>query len=204
MKLLRYLLLFGKSSAGTILSPYVTYRSLAFSSGNLPQTVFIYFLIFIYFLLSSLLKNGLANPYLLTLRLNLLIFAFLMGLATVLMLFYLGAKIFKTEFNLGRIFKLWSFSFWPTLIWFTFTSVMSVILPPPRSLTLMGKTYSFVYLALSLTLLFWKLILYYLTLRFALKFDLFKIIFYSFISFPILLGFSLLMYSLRIFKIPFI
>lgn len=197
--------LFLRNSFGIFSNPYVTFRGISLSESSKNQIVFIHALVFIYFFLSSIVKTGLRNPYLLTLKFNSLYFSSYFGFIMMLFLFFTAYKLVSREnFPFNRLLTLWSYTLWPTLFWFFFTSLMYLILPPPRTFTYPGKVYSLVYLAFSLTILFWKLILYYLTLRFGLRFDLYKIILSSLIILPAVFAFSVFMYRLSIFKIPFL
>jgi len=203
--MLRPLSLFLKNSLGLIVNPYVTIRELSIKTENFSQILFIHFFVFLYFFLSSIVKTGLHNPYFLTLKFNSLYLASYFGFALMIALFFLSFKLLKShDFFLVNLIVLWSYSLWPTLLWFFFTSILYLLLPPPRTFSYPGKIYSLFYLSVSLTLLFWKFILYYLTLRFGLKFDLVKIIVSSSVIFPFVVAFSWLMYRLSVFKIPFI
>ena len=205
MFLVKSFFLFLRNSLGTINNPYTTFREISVSSKYLSQILFIHLLVFFYFLSSSVLKTGLHNPFLLTVKFNSLYISSLLGFLLMTGLFLLGFKLINHQkFPTSRIIILWSYSLWPTLYWFFFTSLMYIILPPPRTFSYPGKLYSLFYLALSLTLLLWKIILYYLTLRFGLRLDLYKIILISAIIFPVITVFSFIMYELSIFKIPFI
>lgn len=196
---------FLKSSYGILNKPYITYRQIAVSQIGALQIIFLHLFILLFFIASSALKTGIKNPFLLTLRFNSLYLSFIAGFFLMIFLFKIVLRLFSKErFPLNKMVVLWSYSLLPTLLWFVFTSIMYLLLPPPRTLTYPGKIYSLVYLIISTSLLFWKLILYYLTLRFGLKFDLIKIVVASLIIFPVITVFSLLMYSLTIFKIPFI
>ena len=199
------LILFLRNSVGLVFKPYITYREISVSQKGYQQVFFIHFLVLIYFLASSVLKTGLRNPFLLTLKFNSLYFSAYIGFFLMIGLLYLCAKLIRLkDYSVNKLILLWSYSLWPTLCWFFFTSLLYLLLPPPRSLTYLGKTYSLLYLVSSLTILFWKIILYYLTLRFGLRLELFRILLLSSIIFPSIAVFSIIMYRLSIFKIPFL
>jgi len=198
-------ILFLRNSFGTVINPYQTFRSISVENAEIRQGIFIHIIILFYFLSVSILKTGIRNPYLLTMKFNVLYFSFLVGFLIMLGLFFIFFRLLKKNiFPFITVFLLWSYSLLPTFFWFLFTSVLYLFFPPPRTLTYPGKIYSLSYLVLSLTLLFWKIILYYLTLRFALRLDLFKISLISLFIFPLIFLYSLLMFRLGIFKIPFI
>lgn len=204
LKSLRFLILFARNSFGCLNHPYVTYRSLSLEKTKQGQTVYIFILTLAYFAFASLLRTGLRNPYLLTFKFNSLVMGGLIGFLGTIFLFYILGKIFFGKKKLKTLFILWSYSLLPTIIWFFVTSLMYLILPPPRTLSIWGKMYSLVFVAFSLAVLLWKIILYYLTLRFGLRLDLFKIIIVSAFFTLFLFGYSLLMYKYGIFRIPFI
>ncbi len=204
IKVFRLFILFGRNSAGSLNQPYITYRKLSDEKTDAWQTVFIFLFCLVYFAFASLVRVGVRNPFLLTVKFNSLLLSAGVGFLLVILLLSLAAKIFGQSVTLKATFTLWSFSLLPTIIWFFVTSILYIILPPPRTLSIWGKAYSFLYIAFSLALLFWKLILYYLTLRFSLRIDMVRIFFISLIIFPSLFAYSLLMYKLGIFRIPFI
>lgn len=197
-------LLFIKNVFGCLNSPYTTYRTLAKNENLNFQSVFIFLLVLMYFLFASLLRVGVRNPFLLTVKFNMLILGFVIGfLGMVLFLHYIG-KFAGGKSQINTIFNLYSFTLLPTTVWFLATSLLYVFLPPPRSFTIFGKLYSVFYITFSLSVLFWKLILYYLTLRFAQRLDFVKILLVS-IPVSMLIGiYSLIMYHAGVFRIPFI
>jgi len=204
LKAFRLLIFFGKNLVGCINKPYVTYRKLTDEKTDPWQILYIFILVVGYFTFASLLRTGMRNPFLLTIKFNSLFLAFIIGFLLTVLLFVLVGKIVGSQVQPKTIFVLWSYSLLPTIIWFFVTSVLYVILPPPRTLTFLGKIYSVIYVAFSMALLWWKLILYYLTLRFGLRIDLFRITLVSTLVIPCLVGYSLLMYRMGIFRIPFI
>lgn len=197
-------LLFVRNSVGCFNNPYVTYRRLTQEKTAVMQTIFIFITAFLYFLFVSMLRTGIHHPLILTLRLNVLLINSLIGFIGMILLIYMLGKFLKTHGVIKSIFILWSYTLIPTLVWFIVTSILYLLFPPPRTFTIWGKIYSIVFIAFSLGILFWKLILFYLTLRFALKTDLFKIGAISCIIFPLIIFFALFSYQLKIFRIPFI
>ncbi|KKS46879.1 hypothetical protein A3J20_06945 [Candidatus Gottesmanbacteria bacterium RIFCSPLOWO2_02_FULL_42_29] len=206
MNYLYGLVIFIRNTIGIIRNPYSTYRKIATSeNSNLNQTFCLYLLVVAYFLLTSLIRIGLKNPYLLTVKFNLLTIGSASGFLLMIFLFYALGKLWQVpSFKLDRVIVLWTYSLWPTLLWFTVTALLYRLVPPPRTWTLSGGSLSIVFITYSLTLLFWKLILFYLTLRFALKLDLFKGIISVFLIVPPVAIYSLICYKMGIFRIPFI
>lgn len=204
LKILKLFILFGKNTWGCINRPYITYRRLSGKTVNPGQTIFIFILAIGYFTFASLLRTGMRNPYLLTIKFNSLLAGGMIGFLGIVVCFFILGKLVKVNVQLLTVFVLWAYSLLPTIIWFFFTSFMFLLLPPPRTLSIWGKLYSVFFMAFSFAVAFWKLILYYLTLRFALRLDLFRIVFISMILTPIFAGYSVLMYRLGIFRIPFV
>lgn len=197
-------IVFGRNVVGCINSPYITYRKLSKDSTDIRQTLFFSILIVIYFSFASFLRLGLSSPFLLTLNLNILLFSGFIGFLGMILLIFILGLLFKRQGSLRSVYTLWSFSLLPTLTWFFFTSVMYVLLPPPRTPSFLGKIYSVFFIAFSLSLFIWKIILYYLTLRFSLRLDLFRAGAISAIIAPVIVVYSLIMYKLGVFRIPFI
>lgn len=98
----------------------------------------------------------------------------------------------------------WAYTVLPTTLWFLATSILYVVLPPPRTTSIAGVTFSIVFLVFSATLFLWKLTLGYLTLRFGLKLDLARILVVVGVVSPVVAAWSWGMYRLGIFKVPFL
>lgn len=187
---------------GSINKPYATYRMLP--TQDPYQLLILFSIIGAYFFFVSPVKLRTFHPFLLTVNATRL---FTVTVATFILVcfFLLGAgKVLKREVNLRAVLLTWSYSLVPTLLWFLATSLFFVILPPPRQETLPGRVVSLLFISFSLSLFFWKGLLYYLTLRFALKLDLVRIVGVSLVFFPLLALYSLLMYHLGIFRVPFV
>ena len=206
MKLILFLsklfLDFLKNMWGSIQRPYETYRSLGKQD---PYQLLIHVsLVAAYFFFISPIKLRTLHPLILTLNASRLFTTALATYLLVCFLFLILAKLLKSEANLRAVLLCWGYSLVPTLLWFFTTSIFYILLPPPRHETVPGRIFSIVFITFSLSLFFWKGILYYLTLRHALKLDLVKIIIVSAIFLPLLGVYSLWMYSLGIFRVPFV
>lgn len=99
---------------------------------------------------------------------------------------------------------LWGYSLIPTVIWFFVTSLLYIVLPPPRTSSVQGVLFSIFFLVFSITLFFWKATITYLTLRFGLRLDLSRILVVLVVTIPLLVLYSIGMFRLGIFRIPFI
>lgn len=203
-QILRASILFCRNTVGCINNPYITYRRLAGEKTEWGSTIYILLLSVVYFFFASLVRTGLRNPFLLTIQFNTLFLGGLLGfLFFVLSLFLLGRLVGSTG-SLKSLCILWAYSLLPTLMWFFTTSFLYILLPPPRTVSFLGKLYSVLFFSFSLALFLWKVILYYLTLRFGLRIDLPRIMFVSVAVALEVVGFSLIMYRLAIFRIPFL
>jgi hypothetical protein len=184
---------------GLIFFPYKTVRRLSFEDDYF-QIFFIFFFIFCYFKFAYFLKN---KPYPATLT----FLIFLVNLFLTLEFFYrLGLIINKKrkDISFQSLFITFSYSLLPTLFWFSSVSLLYIILPPPRTTSFLGISFSIFFLAFSLSLLAWKLILVFLSLRFSLKLNFYQIIYLLILYLIWFLPYSVILYRFRIFKIPFI
>ncbi|MCL4338414.1 YIP1 family protein [Patescibacteria group bacterium] len=200
----RLLFFFTKNLIGCFNTPYLTYRKLLGEKSGIYQTGFIFILVISYFIFASALRVGVHSPLLLTLRLNLLLFSAAIGFIAMLFVIFMLGKTIGSSGRFIDVYKLWSFTLIPTIVWFFTTSLLYIIIPPPRTLSFLGKLFSVVFIAFSVSVFLWKAILYYLTLRFALRLDLAKIGFMTVVILPLLVVYSVLMYKLGIFRVPFI
>jgi len=194
---------FGRNLVGIITRPYETYRRIV-GRGTLWELVYIGVILVLYFATAAIVKTSLFRPFLLTRQFVLLGAATAVTFLLAVSLFWQVGRWFGAKGNFRGLILGWGYSLVPTLVWFWMTSLLYVALPPPRTTSLLGIVFSIVYLLISATLLFWKIILSYLTLRFGLRLDIVKIIGVSAIVLPILVAYSYGMYRLGIFRIPFI
>lgn len=200
----RRLVIFSRYVLGVINNPYITYRKLSDAKSSRSHVIFIFLLVLFYFTLTGLIRSGISNPYLLTYKFNLLTGAFLLGFTGLIGVFYLSGIFFQKNPSLKVLTVLWSYSLLPTIFWFFLTSLLYIVIPPPRTFSIPGKIFTIFFTAASIALAIWKAILYYLTLRFGLKFDLARIIFTTIFMVPLIILYSFKMYQWGIFRIPFI
>ncbi len=187
---------------GSVRSPYSTYRKL--TEDDPYQLLFIFFLCALYFFFISPIRLHTLHPFLLTVNTARLFTASLGAYIVICGFFLAVGRLLKSTASLRAVLLTWGYSLIPTLVWFFTTSVFYVILPPPRTETDLGRLASLTFISFSLSLFFWKGLLYYLTLRFALKLDLPRILIMSIVFFPLLMIYSLVMYNLGIFRVPFV
>jgi hypothetical protein len=106
--------------------------------------------------------------------------------------------------RLQRMVKTWAYTLLPTLIWFYSTLLFYFLVPPPRTTSLLGKSFSIFYIAFSGSLLVWKLILSYLSIRFSLRVHLYRIIYYLLLYFAFSIPLWIFLYNSGISRIPFV
>ncbi|VVA44057.1 conserved membrane hypothetical protein [Candidatus Roizmanbacteria bacterium] len=184
---------------GLIFNPYKTMRHIS-EEKDIYQPTLIITVIFIYFKFIYYLRDKI---YPATFVYILFIINFLLTVA----FFYLLSKLFtknKKEIKLSSFIFTFVYSLFPTLIWFLSTSILYIFLPPPRTFSLMGKGFSIFFIAYSLSLLIWKLILVYLAVRFSLKQNFFRIIFMLIFYLIWFIPYSIFLYQFKLFRIPFI
>ncbi len=194
---------FGRNLVGIVTRPYETCRRIV-EHGNIGEFAFVVALILCYLLTVSLVKQSLFEPFLLSRQFITLASATGLTLILAVSLFWGVGRLLRATTNLRGLIVGWGYSMIPTLLWFWITLLLYIILPPPRTTRFFGVAFSIVYLIVSAILLFWKVILSYLTLRFAFRMDLVKIVLLSAIVLPILGFYTVGMYRLGIFRIPFI
>lgn len=201
--LLKSTILFVQNTYGTITAPYKTYRRLA-PSKHYEQMLPLAGLIILYFWWASAVRVGIRHPFILTKSWILTSAAaeitFILAIGGI----YLISRTIGAIGEIREIILPWSYSLLPTLAWFYINSFSFFILPPPRTESFAGQLFSFLFIVGSLSLFLWKGILYYLTLRFGMKLDLLRILGVSAIIFPAGIAYSILMYKLGIFRVPFI
>lgn len=200
--LIKTVLLWMKNTWGSIHKPYQTYRGLI--NEDLDQLLVLFTLIAAYFFLVSPIRLRTFHPFLLTVNAGKLFTASLCGYLVTVGVLYFTGKAVGGKPKHEALFLAWGYSLMPTLVWFLVTSVTYVLFPPPRTETVMGKTFSLLYLTFSISLFLWKGVLFYLTLRFAIKLDLARIILVSGVFFPFLGLYAYIMYGLGIFRVPFV
>lgn len=195
---------FGKNIIGIIQKPYQTFRSISLRKPFI-QLYFIAMLIFIYLSLSTLAKESLkANPLFLSKSLVEIGLVICLSYFLVSQLLYRIGKIIGGVGLLSNFMLLWAFSLLPTLSWFLLTTIFYVLIPPPRTSSIGGMSFSFLFMVFSAACFLWKGILYYLSLRIGLHLSAIKIGTLSVVVLPLLFLYSYLLFKLKIFGVPFI
>lgn len=194
---------FGRNTIGLVVRPYETYRRIV-DRGSLWELVYIAVLAILYFGLASMVKVAAFRPFLLTKQFVLLGAAAMTTYVFVVVAVWVVGQRIGGKGTFGGVVLGWAYTMLPTTLWFLATSILYVVLPPPRTTSIAGVTFSIVFLVFSATLFFWKLTLGYLTLRFGLKLDLARILLVVAVVSPVMGAWSHGMYRLGIFKVPFL
>ncbi|MEK7587509.1 MAG: YIP1 family protein [Patescibacteria group bacterium] len=194
---------FVQNIVGIVFRPYETYRRLV-ARRSLWELVYLGAFLAGYFALASVVKTSAFRPFLLTRQFVVLAAgAGATYLGAVGMIWVIGKKL-GGKGTLAGVMVGWGYTLVPTLVWFFATSLLYVVLPPPRTTSAAGIVFSIVYLIFSATLFWWKLILAYLTLRFGLRLDLQRIAIVALAAVPVVAVYSVGMYWLGIFRVPFL
>ncbi len=178
-------IVFGRNAIGLVGKPYETYRRII-DKGSVWELVYITVLAYFF----------LVNPV-----------KVLAAVATYALVVLAAWAVGRRVGGRGALKSLalgWGYTMLPTVCWFFMTSLLYILLPPPRTTSFAGIAFSVLFLVVSATLFFWKLMLGYLTLRFGLKLDLARILVVVGIVGPIVGVWSWGMYRLGIFKVPFL
>lgn len=192
-----------RHSIGITVRPYETYRRIV-DKGTSWELVYIALFLSLYFSFASLVKTSSLHPFLLTRKFVWLSVTCGIGyIASVFGLWALG-KMVRGKGTFSGFALAWAYTLVPTVFWFWMTSLLYVVLPPPRSNSWLGISFSIVYLVLSTTLLLWKCILAYLSLRFGMKLDLQRILIIATLALPLGLVYGGLMYYFKVFRVPFL
>lgn len=181
-----------------VISPYKTMRRIS-EETDFMQIVIIFILIFAYFFSANTFREYDYEPGVLFLL------TFFHYAATVLF-FYMAAVVMQKErtYTFQSFLFTFAYALIPTIIWFSITSWLYAILPPPRTFSLLGKSFSLMYISFSIAVLAWKVILEYLAIRFSTKFSFYSIVYSILFYLVAVIPYSLFMYSLRFFRIPFL
>lgn len=194
---------FFRSASGLITRPYETYRRITRDSKP-SALIFVGLLLVLYFAIASALKVASFRPFLLTERFVTLYIGAVSGVLVSVGMLRFAGWILGSITPTRTLLVGWVYTLLPTALWFAVTSVLSVLFPPPRTASVPGMLFSLLFIVFSITLLWWKITLAYLVLRFGLKFDLKRNIVVALICAPVLAAWSVLMYKWGIFKVPFL
>jgi len=179
-----------------IFTPYKTMRKIS-REKDFSQIVILLGLIFVYFQLSHYYRKEDFSGLIVYL-------IFLFGLFSTTGFFYFIARVFRQKTTFLSFLFCFTYSMVPTLIWFMSNFILYLVLPPPRTMSILGKGFSIFFTAYSLSLLLWKVILFFLSVRFSSRLPFFKILYMIFLYLCWFVPYSIVLYQLKIFRVPFI
>lgn len=194
---------FGRTCIGLVTKPYETYRRIV-HHGKSGELGFIALLLGLYFAIASMVKVAAFRPFLLTQQFVVLVCGALSGALVATLSLAVAGRVFGARANLTALLLSWAYTLIPTVCWFFVTSFLYLLLPPPRTTSVLGVTFSLLFLVFSATLLWWKVTVSYLTIRFGLKLDLGKSIVVAALCAPGVALWAWTMYSIGVFKVPFL
>lgn len=194
---------FGRTLLGLASRPYETYRRIV-AHGRSGEFFYIGLLLSLYFALASVVKIASFRPFLLTQQFIVLAAGAASGIFCAALSIVGSGRLFGKRAAVKPVLLAWSYTLVPTVTWFLATSLLYVLLPPPRTTSVPGILFSLLFLVFSVTLLWWKVTLSYLTLRFGLKLTLVQAIVVGVCSAPGMAAWAYAMYKLGIFKVPFL
>lgn len=187
-----FLIIFLRRSIGLIFTPYATMRKISVGK-EWQDTLWIGVASVIYFFITNSVRSWISG----------FLGAFALFVGSIIF-FSLLPGSGKVKEKLVRMAKTWSYTLLPTLIWFYSTLLFYFIVPPPRTTSLLGKSFSIFYIAFSGSLLVWKLILVYLSVRFSLRIHLYRVIYYILIYLTLSIPLWIFLYNSGISRVPFV
>jgi len=155
---------------GLVFFPYRTMRQIV-KERDYYQLVYISVFVYGYFIFATMMRNKTLNPYFLSSSSGAIFIFFIATFLLVTSFFYVIGRVFKLNVDYESLVFSFAYSLSPTIIWFFFTSLFYFLIPPPRSFSFFGKSFSLFFLTISISLLLWKVLLFYLSLRFSLLSD---------------------------------
>ncbi|MCX6732421.1 MAG: hypothetical protein NTV98_02680 [Candidatus Roizmanbacteria bacterium] len=186
------LFMFFKRSIGLIFTPYSSMRKISLES-TWHEYIWILILTIAYFVVTNTVHfwmNGLIGAF---------------GLyGSTIIFFSLLPSHGTIKEKMHRLTKTWTYTLLPTLIWFYSTLFFYFLIPPPRTASILGQSFSIFYIAFSMSLLVWKLILTYLSIRFSLRIHLYRVIYYILIYLALSIPLWIFLYNIGISRVPFV
>ncbi len=182
--------------------PYSAMRSIV-QSGSLWELVSIGVLLGVYFTIATVVKNPAFRPFFLTTQFVALAIVVVVTSVFASGVLWCAGRLVGGVGSYVRFFLAWSYTLIPTVSWFLATSILYILLPPPRTARLEGLVASGVFLVFSTVLLLWKLVLSYLALRFSLRLTLPRILGAAGLAVGPLFLYGYFTYAIGVFKIPF-
>ena len=183
---------FLRNTFGLVFTPYATMRKISIQKES-GSILLIFFLAIVYFLISQSVRSWIVG----------LCGAIALYGESILFISILPSSSTFID-RLKRIVRTWSYSLIPTLLWFYATLFLYYVIPPPRTSSLLGILFSTVYIAFSASLLIWKCILIYLVIRFSLRVQIYRVIYYILLYLAVSGPLWILFYMSGISRVPFV
>ena len=174
-------------SVGLIVAPYFTMRRIAVR----PR------------LIHAVLYVLLALLYLASLNTGRVGF-FLIQISVTYIFFYIASWMLGKTASLKQLIVLFTYTLLPTILWFLVSRAVAVVLPPPRTTSMLGVGFSILYIAFSLSLLIWKAILFYLAARYSLRQHFFVVMYTIVLYMPLAVTMAYVSYVMGVARIPFL
>lgn len=179
-----------------MIRPYKTMFNIA-NEDDYLQVVEIFILVTFYYFAASFIRPFNIHP------LILLLIILIQFIGTI-SFFYFFSKLYRKDISIKDFVFTFAYTYIPTLIWFIVNLILYIFLPPPRTLSVWGKGFSIVYVSFSFSILLWKFILFYLAVRLSSKLNIYKVSYMVIIYIAILIPYVLLIYFLKLFRVPFL
>ncbi|MCL4374750.1 hypothetical protein M1523_02715 [Patescibacteria group bacterium] len=185
-----------RRTGGLIFFPYKTMRKIS-QGRDWQQLTIIIAMVYFYLWWSNRLRppEYAAGPIFLV---------FLFGLGATVAFFSWGIKQLHGHGDWRDLILPYSYTLVPTLVWFIVNSTLYCLLPPPRTLSLLGQSFSVVFIVFSISLLGWKIILVFLALRFSGRLNFYRIAYLIGLYLCWLVPYAFLLYRLKLFRVPLI
>lgn len=163
----------------------------------------------LYFIYASIIRTRSLDPLVVSSSFIRTFIFFLLTFASTIVFQWIVGKLLEriamAHVQPLRVFVVLSaYSLVPTIVWFFITSTLYFVFPPPRYDTFLGTTFSIIFIIFSSSVLIWRLIVWYLTIRFSLKTQFLTSMIIMFMYAMWFVPYAFLMYHFRIFRIPFI
>ncbi len=179
--------------SGLIFTPYKVMRKVS-NTFDSKQVLLIFFLVFMYFFSVSFIYGSNIHGFI----------YFLLSFSLTTLFFYLSGRLIRFPGSFLSLISTWSYGLLPTLIWFFLTAVLFAFFPPPRTQSLLGTILSMLFVGVSVSLLFWKITLIYLAIRFSLKTNAIMTGFFMIIYGVWFLPYTYALYVFSVSRVPFI
>jgi hypothetical protein len=121
-----------------------------------------------------------------------------------LIIFLLFSYIFHKKASFREVFNIWSFSYLPTLLWFSVTFILYIFFPPRGSHSAFQFVFSIAFLFFSLFCLYVKILCLFIVFKNVIKLSLSKTIVSMFLIWGLVIFLGISLYNLHFFRIPFI